>query len=164
MLKKDMYCDYIQTDIGYWIMKSDENKLLSIGYETKKPDFKPQKNEITQKTHQKLEKYFSGEAVIFDIPLQTENYSPFYQSVWNEVIKIPYGRTSSYSHISHTLNNPKAVRAVGTANGKNPFPIIIPCHRVIGSSGQLTGYAFGIEVKEWLLQLEGYLPKVMKLF
>ena len=159
-----MYCDYIQSDIGYWIIESNENKLLSIGYEPQKPKFKPQKNEITQKAYRQIEKYFSGDAVNFNIPLETKNYTAFYKSVWREVAKIPYGLTSSYNNISKTLNNPKAVRAVGSANGKNPLPIIVPCHRVIGSNGQLTGYAFGLEVKEWLLQLEGYLPITMRLF
>ena len=159
-----MYCDYIQSDIGYWIIESNDNKLLSIGYKPQKTKFEPQKNEITQKAYRQIEKYFSGDAVNFNIPLETENYTAFYKSVWKEVAKIPYGLTTSYNNISKTLNNPKAVRAVGSAIGKNPFPIIIPCHRVIGSNGQLTGYAFGLEVKEWLLQLEGYLPVTMRLF
>ena len=163
-LKNDMYCDYIQTDIGFWIIKSDEKNLISIGYSAKNVTFKPNKNKITKETYHQLSQYFDKKLTKFDLPLDTTAYNPFYQSVWQEVCSIPYGRTVSYSHISNALNNPKALRAVGTANGKNPFPIIIPCHRVIGANGKMTGYAFGIEVKKWLLQHEGYLPTVMTLF
>lgn len=159
-----MYCDYIQTDIGYWIIKSDEKNLLNIGYSSENVTFKPNKNKITKETHHQLSQYFDKKLTKFDLPLETASYSPFYQSVWNEVSGIPYGSTLSYRSISNALNNPKAVRAVGTANGKNPFPIIIPCHRVIGSSGKMTGYAFGVVVKKWLLQHERYLPTVLTLF
>ncbi len=164
ILKIDMYCDYIQTDIGFWIIKSDEKNLINIGYSAKNVTFKPNKNKITKETYHQLSQYFDKKLTKFDLPLDTAAYSPFYQRVWQEVSSISYGRTVSYSHISKALNNPKALRAVGTANGKNPFPIIIPCHRVIGANGKMTGYVFGVEVKKWLLQHEGYLPTAMTLF
>ena len=159
-----MYYDYLQSDIGYWIINSNENSITKIEYSVEKPDFEPKKCALTEKTRQELENYFLRKTKKFDLPLLIDTFSPFYQSVWSEVSKIPYGRTCSYNDISKALNNPKAVRAVGMANGKNPFPILIPCHRVIGSDGSLTGYAFGLEVKTWLLELEGYLPKTLKLF
>jgi methylated-DNA-[protein]-cysteine S-methyltransferase len=159
-----MYCDYIQSDIGFWTINSSESSITKIGYSPQKPDFEPQRSPLTDQACTELENYFLGKSKKFDLPLLTSSFSPFYQSVWSEVAKVPYGHTLSYNDISKALNNPKAVRAVGMANGKNPFPILIPCHRVIGSDGSLTGYAFGLEVKTWLLELEGYLPKTLKLF
>ena len=159
-----MYCDYIQSDIGYWIINSSKNRITKIGFSAEKPDFEPKKSSLTTKTRQELQNYFLRKSKNFDLPLFTDPFSEFYRSVWSEVEKIPYGQTSSYNDIAKALNNPKAMRAVGMANGNNPFPILIPCHRVIGSDGTLTGYAFGLEVKTWLLELEGYLPKALKLF
>lgn len=164
MEKLDVYHDFIYTEIGYWLIKASDDKLLELGYTLHIPDKQKKPNKITQKTFQQLEEYFQKERKTFDLPLHTETYSPFYQKVWSEVSSINYARTSSYLQIAKKLNNPKAVRAVGTANGKNPFPIIIPCHRVIGSDGKLTGYAFGLEVKKWLLQHEGYLQAQLTLY
>lgn len=100
-----------------------------------------------------VQSYFAGERFVFDVPLAPEG-TPFQQSVWQALLTIPYGETCSYADIATTLNKPKAVRAVGAANGRNPIPIIIPCHRVIGSNGRLTGYAGGLDTKSYLLQLE----------
>jgi len=160
----DIYNDYLQTEIGYWLIKANDTKLLQIGYTSNPPTEESTPNPITQKTFQQLEEYFAKKRKIFDLPLDVESYTTFYQRVWTEVSSIDYARTNSYLQIARKLDNPKAVRAVGTANGKNPFPIIIPCHRVIGSNGQLTGYAYGLEVKKWLLQLEGYLQPQLSLY
>ena len=81
----------------------------------------------------------------------------FQKSVWNALLDVPYGKTNTYGDIAHALNNPKAVRAVGAANGKNPISIIVPCHRIIGANATLTGYAGGLERKRWLLKHEGVL-------
>ncbi|MEJ2053634.1 MAG: methylated-DNA--[protein]-cysteine S-methyltransferase [Calditrichaceae bacterium] len=101
-----------------------------------------------------LDEYFTGKLKLFNIPLCPEG-SNFQKQVWREISKIPFGSTTTYLHLAEAINNPKAVRAVGMANGKNPVPIIIPCHRVIGSNGKLTGYGGGIWRKEWLLRHEG---------
>lgn len=107
-------------------------------------------------TFNQLKEYFAGTRKKFDVPLNIEG-TEFQKKVWNELIKIPYGKTISYKTLSEKLGDVKAIRAVGKANGKNPIAIIIPCHRVIGANGKLTGYASGLHIKEKLLLLEGAL-------
>jgi len=101
-----------------------------------------------------LQKYFSGDAVAFDLPLDTRYYTAFQQSVWKAASAIPFGETRSYAWIAGRIRNPHAARAVGQALGANPIPVIIPCHRVIGSSGSLGGFSGGIGMKKVLLKRE----------
>jgi methylated-DNA-[protein]-cysteine S-methyltransferase len=101
-----------------------------------------------------LLEYFSGKRKTFDFPLAPKG-TPFQLDVWNALLEIPYGDTVTYAELARRIGRPAAVRAVGAANGANPIPVIIPCHRVIGSNGTLTGYGGGIERKQWLLALEG---------
>jgi methylated-DNA-[protein]-cysteine S-methyltransferase len=101
-----------------------------------------------------IEEYFDGRRRKFSLALDLSHGTDFYRDVWHLVQAIPYGRTRSYSTIAETLGKPHASRAVGQANGRNPIPIIIPCHRVIGKDGGLTGYAYGLEMKEALLAIE----------
>ena len=108
-----------------------------------------------------LQEYFTGTRKKFDVPVDIEG-TDFQLKVWNEVKKIPYGKTKSYKYIAEKLGDLKSIRAVGKANGQNPIPIIIPCHRVIGANGTLTGYAGGLDIKEKLLELEG--SRSMELF
>ncbi|MGY4690525.1 methylated-DNA--[protein]-cysteine S-methyltransferase [Salibacterium sp. K-3] len=103
---------------------------------------------------QQLHEYFNARRSYFDIPLDLYG-TPFQVSVWNELSAVPYGETRSYKDIAEAVQSPKAVRAVGSANNKNPVSIIVPCHRVIGSNGNMVGYGSGIPVKEYLLQMEG---------
>lgn len=100
-----------------------------------------------------LKAYFAGELHEFDLPLKATG-TPFQEAVWQSLAAIPYGETVSYKDIAERIHSPKAVRAVGMANGRNPISIIIPCHRVIGANGKLTGYGGGIHRKEWLLAHE----------
>lgn len=100
-----------------------------------------------------LRRYFAGERLQFSCPLDLHG-TPFQVSVWEELYHIPYGETRSYANIARAIGRPAAVRAVGAANGANPVAIIVPCHRVIGSNGSLTGYGGGLPTKEWLLKLE----------
>lgn len=100
-----------------------------------------------------LREYFEGERKVFDLPLKISG-TPFQEMVWGELLKIPYGETRSYKDIATSIGNPKASRAVGMANNRNKIAIIIPCHRVIGANGSLTGYAGGLDIKEKLLLLE----------
>ena len=100
-----------------------------------------------------LDSYFKGRLKNFDLPLEPPG-TPFQQSVWQALLTIPYGQTCSYADIATQIKNPKAVRAVGNANGRNPISIIIPCHRVIGSNGSLTGFGGGLPTKTYLLNLE----------
>jgi methylated-DNA-[protein]-cysteine S-methyltransferase len=100
-----------------------------------------------------LADYFAAQRRHFELPLAAQG-TPFQQSVWKALSHIPYGELRSYRDIARTIGNPAAVRAVGAANGRNPLPIVVPCHRVIGSNGSLTGFAGGLEIKRFLLQLE----------
>ncbi|MCX4680260.1 methylated-DNA--[protein]-cysteine S-methyltransferase [Streptomyces sp. NBC_01433] len=112
------------------------------------PDPRPFPEVIRQ-----LEAYFAGELTEFDLPLRLAG-TPFQQSVWAELLKIPYGETRSYGELAEQLGKPGASRAVGLANGKNPVSIVVPCHRVIGASGSLTGYGGGLDRKQRLLAFE----------
>jgi methylated-DNA-[protein]-cysteine S-methyltransferase len=100
-----------------------------------------------------LEEYFAGERDAFDLPVGPVG-TPFQQRVWDELARIPYGQTISYAELASRIGRPTAVRAAGAANGANPVSIVIPCHRVIGSSGSLTGYSGGLDAKRFLLELE----------
>ena len=124
-----------------------------------KPGIEYKKSGNTQSPHlvkaiNQLEEYFQGDRTDFDIALDWSQATDFYKEVWTELLKIPYGKTVAYSDIAIALHNPKAVRAVGMANGKNPIPIIVPCHRVIGKNGYLHGFTGGLDIKEQLLQIE----------
>ena len=102
---------------------------------------------------QQISEFFGGDRKSFDFPLAPSG-TPFQKAVWNELVKIPFGETRSYAQIARAMGQPTATRAVGAANGANPIPLIIPCHRVIGSSGKLTGYGGGLEMKSRLLDFE----------
>lgn len=108
---------------------------------------------LLKEAHQALEEYFNRRCRSFSLPLRPEG-TAFQQTVWQCLREIPYGETASYSEIAARSGNSKACRAVGLANNRNPIPILIPCHRVIGKNGKLTGYRGGLETKEFLLQLE----------
>jgi O-6-methylguanine DNA methyltransferase len=108
-----------------------------------------------------LQRYFAGEPVQFSCPLDLRG-TPFQVSVWKELFRIPYGQTRTYAEIASAIGAPRAVRAVGAANGANPVAVIVPCHRVIGSNGTLTGYGGGLGMKEWLLTLEGVMLSAAK--
>lgn len=103
---------------------------------------------------QQLDEYFKGQRKDFNLKLDWSGAPEFNKAVWTELIKIPYGRTTSYSAIAEKLGDPKAMRAVGMANRNNPIPIIVPCHRVIAKNGELHGYYYGLEMKRKLLELE----------
>lgn len=108
---------------------------------------------LTDTCREQLSAYLKGELHDFDVPLDPQG-TPFQQRVWAALSRIPFGETRSYADIARDIDNLKAMRAVGAANGRNPLPIVVPCHRVIGRDGTLTGYAGGIERKAWLLELE----------
>lgn len=101
-----------------------------------------------------LEEYFQGKRRVFDLPLAPKG-TPFQQRVWQELAKVPWGTVVTYGELAVRVGSPKACRAVGQANHNNPLPIFLPCHRVVGANGSLTGYAGGLERKKWLLQHEG---------
>lgn len=109
---------------------------------------------VLAECRKQLEEYFAGKRREFTVPLVFERGTEFQKKVWKELAKIPFGKTVSYKDVAESLGNPKAVRAVGGASSKNPIGIIVPCHRVIGSDGKLTGYYGGVWRKEWLLDHE----------
>ncbi|GHV83750.1 methylated-DNA--protein-cysteine methyltransferase [Spirochaetia bacterium] len=111
------------------------------------------KNKIIEKTIEELTEYLDGKRKVFDIPLKL-NGTPFQMKVWESLKSIPYGETRAYKEIAQAIGNEKAVRPAGSAIGKNPIAIIIPCHRVIGSDGSLTGFAGGLDIKQKLLEIE----------
>ena len=113
-------------------------------------------NDLLDRVEAQLKEYFAGSRTTFDLPLEPRG-TDFQLSVWMLLRKIPYGVTTSYGELARRLGDPKATRAVGAANGANPIPIIVPCHRVVGSKGELTGFGGGIERKRWLLEHEGAL-------
>lgn len=112
---------------------------------------------VLQEMKSQLEEYLKGERTQFQIPFEINGGTSFQRSVWSALLTIPYGKTASYQQIARMIGKERAVRAVGQANRANPLPILIPCHRVIGKNGQLTGYAGSrIDIKEKLLALEGF--------
>ena len=116
-----------------------------------------QQNPVLNAANQQLQAYFAGSLRQFDLPLDLRGGTIFQQSVWQALLRIPVGETTSYGDISRRIAKPLAIRAVGTAIGRNPISIIVPCHRVLGANGSLTGYAGGLDRKLALLQLEGAL-------
>jgi methylated-DNA-[protein]-cysteine S-methyltransferase len=112
-----------------------------------------QRHPVLKETERQLGEYFNGARKKFDLPLDFAG-TAFQKSVWKALLKIPYGQTRSYGELAKQLGNAKAMRAVGAANGRNPISIVAPCHRVIGASGKLTGFAGGLQAKAFLLQLE----------
>ena len=109
---------------------------------------------LTDETFRELEQYFAGELRRFTVPSAFASGTPFQQAVWRALLQIPYGETRTYAQIAEAVGHPKAVRAVGSANNRNPIPFIVPCHRVVGANGNLVGYAYGVEMKRSLLQME----------
>jgi len=134
-------------------LTATKSALVSIKFIDDNFNIKENSNDIIDDTIFQLNKYFDGKLKQFTIPLNFTG-TDFQIKVWNKLINIPYGQTKSYSEIAQLINNKKAVQAVGNANNKNPIPIIIPCHRVIGKNGKLVGYAGGLEIKQTLLAIE----------
>jgi len=142
------------TTFGRITIESDGDAITGIKTEDNAdPTGKNEKTTLTDITAIQLEEYFAGKRKIFDVPLNPQG-TDFQCSVWKALQKVPYGKTRTYKQIAQAIGNPKACRAVGLANNKNPIWIIIPCHRVIGSDGSLTGYGGGIAMKKRLLKLE----------
>ncbi len=144
-----------ETKMGYFIMKY-ENECLTYFkklHDENISDFGT-KTKLTDKAYKELLEYFDGKRKIFDVPYKL-NGTEFQKKVWAALCDIPYGQTRSYKEIAVAVGNEKASRAIGMANNKNPITVIVPCHRVIGSSGKLVGYAGGLTMKEFLLKMEG---------
>ncbi len=153
-----MYYCYLSTPIGDLLLAGDQDALSLVGFPEGSMRHDPEPEWIYNElplanARQQLTEYFSGERKDFDLSLSLHG-TEFQLRVLEELKTIPYGETTSYGDIAKRIGRPKAVRAVGAANGRNPIPIIVPCHRVIGSSGHLTGFGGGLDTKTALLRLE----------
>ena len=148
------YLQYLETPLGKMEIAANEQALTHVIFCGPHAEQANNSNAITQLASLQLTEYFAGTRREFDLPLAPVG-TDFQQRVWQLLTAIPFGQSRSYGQLAELLQNPKAVRAVGGANGRNPLTIIVPCHRVIGASGKLTGYAGGVERKQWLLQHEG---------
>ncbi len=142
-----------ETVIGKVIIGYEGNKLTKLNKADDDISKEGVKTDFTDKVYRQLIEYFEGKRKTFDIELSLEG-TDFQRKVWVALQRIPYGETRSYKDIAIMIESPKASRAVGMANNKNPIGIIVPCHRVIGSSGKLVGYAYGLDMKKQLLELE----------
>jgi methylated-DNA-[protein]-cysteine S-methyltransferase len=156
-----MWHSYAPSPIGDLLLVASEEGLVRVEFAgAVAPDDAPRDDKRLAPVLRQLAEYFAGDRTDFDIKLAPRG-TPFQLDVWRTLQRIPYGETRSYADIARSIGRPTATRAVGAANGANPIPIIIPCHRVIGSNGSLTGFGGGIGVKRRLLDLEsglGFLP------
>ena len=155
-----MNYQYLDTPIGKLRLVSDGENLTRVEFQQcHQPHDEDTlfQDPVLQGAAEQLREYFAGRRQRFDLPLKAGG-TQFQQSVWSALTRIPLGELRCYSDIAQEIGRPKAVRAVGAANGRNPLPIIVPCHRVIGRDGSLTGFAGGLAIKTSLLQLEGALP------
>ncbi|MDN5203773.1 methylated-DNA--[protein]-cysteine S-methyltransferase [Fulvivirgaceae bacterium BMA10] len=150
----DIQMAYCDSPLGLIEISATEKGIRSVGFVEAQASFESSDNKHLSKCKKELEEYFNGERRNFTVSLDWKG-TDFQKSVWDILMEIPYSKTISYMDIAKRLDNLKAIRAVGSANGRNKIAIIVPCHRVIGSDGQLTGYAAGLPRKEWLLKHEG---------
>jgi methylated-DNA-[protein]-cysteine S-methyltransferase len=163
-----IYLQYYQSPFGELVLGESAGELCLCDWKYRKmrdqvdqriqnglqAEFKLEETDFLDEVKSQLSEYFAKERTSFDLPLRFVG-SDFQKSVWEKLITIPYGKTNSYMELSRALGDEKAIRAVATANGANAISIIVPCHRIIGSDGSLTGYAGGLKAKQKLLQLEG---------
>ena len=145
------YCWY-DTPVGRLAVAEEDGSLVSVSSHAPK-EGREERTPLTDGAGSQLQEYFQGKRQAFSLPLSFRG-TPFQLKVWKVLQSIPYGETRSYRQIAEAAGNVKAVRAVGMANNRNPFMIVVPCHRVIGSDGSLVGYASGVENKRFLLELE----------
>jgi len=152
----------IESPAGPLVIAADDTGLRHIEfYQNRHPadraDWRGGDNDVLQATEAQLDEYFAGARTLFDLPLAPHG-TAFQRDVWQELARIPYGETISYVQLAQRVGKPTASRAVGAANGRNPLPIVLPCHRVIGADGAMTGFGGGLPMKEFLLRLEGAMP------
>ena len=148
-----MESTFLNTPLGWARIEGDSEGLTSVSIGDKAPGNNNLIPEMLEEAVYQLREYFEGTRKDFNLKLKFQG-TPFQNSVWKALTDIPYGKTLSYLELSKQLGDPKAIRAVAAANGKNPFWVIVPCHRVVGSDGSLTGYAGGLHRKKWLVDHE----------
>jgi methylated-DNA-[protein]-cysteine S-methyltransferase len=152
-----MLCSKLDTPVGTLLIQSTDERLTFIGFDGDEVEENP--GEITEYAKSQLLQYFKGERNSFDFPVNQQG-TEFQQRVWKSLLKIEPGKPISYAAFSKLMGNPLAIRAIASANAKNKLMIVIPCHRVIGSSGELVGYAGGLWRKRWLLEHEAKMMNI----
>ncbi len=155
-----MKSTYLKTPLGIAKITGDNEGVAEIKIEDQNIEFQ-ENNDLPDTILQaksQLREYFEKKRKNFDFKINPQG-TQFQKKVWKALLEIPFGKTSSYMELSKKLGDPKAIRAVASANGKNPLWVVVPCHRVIGSDGSLTGYAGGLNRKKWLLELESPSPQ-----
>jgi methylated-DNA-[protein]-cysteine S-methyltransferase len=151
------HCAHLSSPVGELLLTATDDTLtgLFLPREARVPDPSWQEGgAFLDEVERQLRAYFAGRRQAFDMPVAPGG-TPWQRRVWAELARIPYGETISYAELARRAENPTAIRAAGAANGQNPISIVIPCHRVIGTDGRLTGYSGGLEAKRWLLDHEG---------
>jgi methylated-DNA-[protein]-cysteine S-methyltransferase len=148
-----MHYAVMNTSVGPVTVASTDRGLAAVHFGNSVPKGAVVDNSANREIVKQLSEYFEGKRTTFELPLDVEG-TAFQKSVWNELLRIPYGETRSYGDIAKAIGKPAAARAVGMANHNNPVAIVIPCHRVVGQNGSLTGYAGGLQLKEQLLSIE----------
>lgn len=157
-------CTRIESPVGPLFIAASDTGVRVIEFHVPQhpirrgADWQEGRHSLLDATQRQLDEYFAGQRTSFDLPLDLQG-TAFQQLVWRTLATIPYGETISYSDLAARVGRPTAVRAVGAANGRNPLPIVLPCHRVIGADGSLTGFGGGLPTKGFLLDLEGALPR-----
>lgn len=144
---------YFRTPVGIARITEEDGFIASVSIRDEEYEIEPAATELLQTAIDQLNEYFDGTRKEFTFPIKQEG-SGFQQQVWDELLRIPYGATITYAQQSNQMNNPLAIRAIASANGRNHLWVVVPCHRVIGSDGSLTGYAGGVWRKKWLLEHE----------
>ncbi|MEO8795291.1 MAG: methylated-DNA--[protein]-cysteine S-methyltransferase [Daejeonella sp.] len=151
-----MFSSSLKTPIGNLFIQADKKAVFFIGFPDEDQNENP--NDLTELAKKQLSEYFEGKRQKFDFPIEQAG-TDFQKSVWIELLTIPAGQPISYAALSNKMKNPLAIRAIAAANGKNNLMIVVPCHRVIGSNGDLVGYAGGLWRKKWLLNHEAILTQ-----
>ena len=155
---------FVDSPVGPLFLAADEDGLRAIEFHDNRHSVKRDgawregDNAVLRNAAKQLDEYFAGKRRDFDLPLSPHG-TEFQRGVWKTLATIPYGETISYAQLAQRVGKPNASRAVGAANGRNPLPIVLPCHRVIGADGSLTGFGGGLPTKQFLLKLEGALPR-----
>ena len=159
----EFYRSQLSTPIGIIEIKADNRFIYSISFLEQENETKYKENVLSIEAKNQLQTYFNSVSNTFQLPLCFQG-SDFQHKVWKQLQHIPYGKTISYLELAQQLMDEKCIRAAASANGKNPFAIVIPCHRVIGKDGSLTGYARGLKRKKWLLEHENAIGKQVTIF
>ena len=164
-----IHYQFMDSPVDRLLLAADDSGLRLVEFHTPRHPMS-RTTEWTQGDHPflhtartQLGEYFAGTRTSFELPLSPQG-TPFQKDVWHALADIPYGQTISYAQLATRVGKPTAMRAVGAANGRNPLPIVLPCHRVIGADGSLTGFGGGLPTKQFLLELEGAMPRANDLF